>query len=58
MQWFFKKKPKEVKVPRKVKEKIKDLKKRMNDAEKTGDLKECDRLTNRIVEEDFKAGIL
>ena len=57
MRWPFKKKPK-VRVPREVEERIEDLEKRKNDAEKNGDLRECDRLTGRVAEEHIKAGIL
>lgn len=46
------------KVSKEVIDKIKELKRRKDKAEEAGDLKECDRLTERIVEEDFKAGNL
>lgn len=57
MRGFFKKKP-EVEVSKEVKEKIKNLKRRISEAEEKGELRECDRLMQRIVEEDIKAGIL
>ncbi len=57
MHWPFKKKSGK-KVPKEVREKIEKLKKRADEAEKNGDLKERDRLTQRVVEEDLKAGIL
>jgi hypothetical protein len=52
------KKSSQKKVPKEVKANIDNLKRRRDEAEKNGDLKECDRLTQRVVDEDLKAGIL